>query len=583
MNNTNYKCFNIFNLRIFLFIFLLIVLININAFATSINSNALIRQTIVTRLHQSNLKATILGALNFLYDRQIRPRPGKHSPEYDSSDEGDGCKNTISLNLPFRENLNLPAPPFFKSRNRTGEWASYIHFMPNKLGFHGRAPLTIQDSNLFMTAFIGYPLFLFDETQLPTNKRYIDQMLKLAMKNVASFKRGNAFNFWAVLPGTKSSFPRTGPFNIPVSQLEMLAKAYVNPKFKRFFAILARGQRTPPKYWITECLNKNNNVTGADALFNIPNDADDTSTGVAFQALFAKRFPSSGIRPNYKALQEISTYRDINRTKEDGRDSWKGKNTGAYLTWLKDENKPVFDHPEQGVIPLGVNNVDIVVNSNVLFSLSFTGNKDLPGYKNCINLVVNAIKKHAWPEAGLYYPQNMIFPYAVTRAWRDGTAREGQMPAAMKILLKDLLKEQKWWGHRHPRHKGAFPGGDDKSDNLATALGVTALINIGAKTAIEENFLSEYENAIKSGVAYLIKTCKWQKPKNKSTIGVFATPKGRCATWESGLFFAASFWDLAHWRSQAFTDAMVLEALTKYVLAYDMDLSQIGARKLKLR
>jgi len=50
----------------------------------------------------------------------------------------------------------------------------------------------------------------------------------------------------------------------------------------------------------------------------------------------------------------------------------------------------------------------------------------------------------------------------------------------------------------------------------------------------------------------------------------------------SGLFFAASFWDLAHWRSQAFTVAIALEALTKYALAYDLDLAPMGARRIRL-
>ena len=54
----------------------------------------------------------------------------------------------------------------------------------------------------------------------------------------------------------------------------------------------------------------------------------------------------------------------------------------------------------------------VVVNSNVLFALSFTNNKTLPGYNSCINLVADAIKKHAWPEAGLYYPQNIYLNLA---------------------------------------------------------------------------------------------------------------------------------------------------------------------------
>ena len=49
-----------------------------------------LQKTIQLRLSGKVLKQTILGALAYLEDRQIRPRPGKQSCEYDSSSEGDG-------------------------------------------------------------------------------------------------------------------------------------------------------------------------------------------------------------------------------------------------------------------------------------------------------------------------------------------------------------------------------------------------------------------------------------------------------------------------------------------------------------
>jgi hypothetical protein len=569
-----------FAYRFFFLIFVLLVLA-IPAF-TKNHANTSIEEIIKTRLAHKELKNTILGALAFLEDRQVRPRKGKKSCEYDSSTDGDGCKTLLSLNIPFRENIGLPAPKKIKANNRSGEWASYIHFLPNKIGFKGRAPAAVQDSNLFMTAFIGYPLFMFDESNRSFEDRHINKMLRLAMQNILSFKRGDAYNFWAVLPGVRGDSPRTGPFNITVKQLEMLGKAYLNPKLEKVFAVLARGQQTPPKYWIASCLNQKANPTGADALFNIPNDADDTSTAVAFQYFFRNRFPDSGVNVDLAALEKISRFRDLDRKREDGRDLWKGKNSGAYLTWLKDEKQPVFSQPEKGIIPLGVNNVDVVVNSNVLFAMALTGKKRLPGYMNCINLICEAINKKSWPEAGLYYPQNLIFPYAATRAYRDGQAREGRMRQAMKKLLKDLLKEQNRWQNAHFFKKGAFPGGDDKSDHLATALGVTSLLNIGVEIAREAGLEKQYNEAIQNGVRYLLRKVKWRKAKNKSTVGCFATPDNKVACWKSGLFFAASFWDLAHWRSQAFTVAMALEALTKYALAYEVDGCPIGKRKLKL-
>ncbi|PKL44376.1 MAG: hypothetical protein CVV41_06995 [Candidatus Riflebacteria bacterium HGW-Riflebacteria-1] len=546
-------------------------------------NESLLQKVMAERMSDKRLSETILGALAFLEDRQVRPRPGKLSCEFDSSDEGDGCDTRMSINIPFRENIGLPAPKQIKARNRSGEWASYIHFLPNKIGFKGRSPAAVQDSNLFMTAFIAYPLFLFDESALPPEKQHVNLMLRLAMQNIQSFKREDAYNFWAVLPGSVGKSPRTGPFNILVEQLELLGRAYINPKLAKFFARLAKGQQTPPKFWLEACLDLKNNPTGADALFNIPNDADDTSTAVAIQHFFSQRFPDSGIVPDHAALVRIPEYRDIGRPREDGRDGWKGKDTGAYLTWLKDESQPVFERPEVGIIPLAVNNVDVVVNSNVLFAMALTGSKDLPGYDDCARLIRRAAETRSWPEAGLYYPQNMIFPYSASRAYRDGNAREPDVKAAMQYILRDLIKAQVEWGNKNPTRRGAFPGGDDKSDHLSTGLAVISLINIGRINAAEIGLEKEYDAALRSGIDYLLEQCIWQKPKNPDTRGKFKTPAGKCATWMSGLFFAASFWDLAHWRSQAFTISIVLEALTKYALAYDLDLAPMGARRIKLR
>lgn len=549
------------------------------SFATA---NELPGEVIKARMADQRLSQTILGALAFLEDRQVRNRPGKLSCEFDSSEVGDGCKTLLSFNLPFLENIGIKAPKDLPAKNRLGEWASYIHFLPNKLGFHGRAPAAVQDSSLFMTAFIAYPLFLFDESALQPEKQHLSKMLQLAMENIQSFKRDDAYNFWAVLPGFRGQAPRTGPFNIQVPHLELLAKAYLNPKYEKLFARLAKGQQTPPKYWLSACLDQKNNPTGADALFNIPNDADDTSTAVMFQHFFNARFPESGVKADMAALEKITRFRDLNRAREDGRDAWKGKDSGAYLTWMKDENLPVFATPETGIIPLGVNNVDVVVNANVLFAMALTGRKDLPGYHDCVRLVRDAAKKRSWPESGLYYPQYMIFPYSASRAYRDGGAREPEVKEAMMYILKDLIKAQKDWGEKNPTRRGAFPGGDDRSDHLSSALAVATLINIGRENALEAGLVKEYDQAIKAGVNYLLEQCIWKYPKNASTVGKFKTPKGKVATWMSGLFFAASFWDLAHWRSQAFTVSIVLEALTKYALGYDLDLVAAGARKIRL-
>ncbi len=198
------------------------------------------------RLSLPGVSDALLGALAYLENTQIRNRPGKGHCAVDASDEGDGCRNEIMLNLPFAELRALDAPPVIKARNRAGEWASYVHFLPKKTGLLGRTLVSVQDSNLFMTAFIGYPLFLFDESFLPVERRSIEPMLDLALKNVLSFKRGDAYNFWAVLPGVDGAAPRTGPFNIPVAMVRTMGKMFLNPKFASFFAMLTKGQKAPP-------------------------------------------------------------------------------------------------------------------------------------------------------------------------------------------------------------------------------------------------------------------------------------------------------------------------------------------------
>ncbi|MBF0410224.1 MAG: hypothetical protein HQM10_22960 [Candidatus Riflebacteria bacterium] len=533
------------------------------------------------RLSDQKLNEAILGALVYLEDTQIRPRQGKNSLLTDSSDEGDGCHSQIAINTPFKEVISLPALVPVKMRNRTGDWASHVHFLPKKAGLEGRTLLTIQDSNMFVTAFIAFPLFLFEEDQNSVGSGFIKNILQLCKKNIELCKRGDSYNFWPILPGVTSPSPRTGPYNIPVEFLKKLGESYVNPKFESFFKKLSKGLQVPPKDWLVACLDSKN-TSGADALFNIPNDADDTSTVVAFQKALADKYPLYGISVDLNALRLIQSFRDIDRTREDGRDAWKGKNTGAYLTWMRDENEPTFSKPEVGIIPLGVNNVDLVVNSNVVFSLALNGQKSLPGYMEAINLIARGIEAHAWPKAGLYYPQNMIFPYTATRAFREGGANEPVMREAMKKLLIQILEEQEYLAAKEPSLRGAFPGEEDRAYHLSTALGAVSLMNIGREIAIECGCMDRYSRAIHSAVAFLLKEAKKVKFNYNSTIKIFGD-KIQPHCWESGLFFAASYWDLGHWRSQAFTVSVVLEALSKYALNFEKSDNNSDKTRLILR
>jgi hypothetical protein len=546
-----------------------------------------------SRMNNANLKRALLGILIYLDDTQVRNRPGRRSSVFDSSDSGDGCDGKVEMNIPYlKKTLNLPALPPIKVRNVEGEWWSTVHFVPKKFGHKGKSMVAIPDSNLFVPAFVVYPLFLFRENMAAPG-RHIAKMLKNAWNIDEKYKRGDAYNFW-LRPDPAAFY--TAPYNIPIDKaVAPLAKSYINPKLAFFWKAFAKGLNVPSTEWVMRCLDPVENPGGASALFNIPNDSDDSSTALALQIIrgqLKNAYPDDAfftVDSNFKidsaVCDVILNFRDINRDPryEDGRDNWKGAGSGAFLTWLRDEKEPTFSQPERGIIPLGKNNVDVVVNSNVLLMLGLLNNKTAAGYNETIALLTKAVLQKVWPAAGLYYPQNMIFPYTVTRAYRDGN--NDALRPAMKKLLRDLINEQKMYSKTSHSKAGAFPGGEDMTDYLSTALGLISLLNIGADIAAEEAALDDYNRAVESAVKYLLDTAKKYKVKNAETFDAGEKDRDLYGVrWDSGLFFSASFWDLAHWRSEPFAQAMILEALTKYLLAYDAGGTNItSGRKLHIK
>lgn len=556
-------------------------------------SDDAISATCAKRTGDPNLKRAVLGLLVYFDDTQVRNRPGTRSSVFDASDAGDGCDGKVEFNVPLlNKALSLPALPPVKVRNVEGEWWSAVHFLPKKIGFKGKSMVAIPDSNLFVPAFVVYPLFLFRE-DLPASERHIAGMLKRAWNINDRYKRGDAYNFW-LKPAAGQVY--TAPYNIPIDKAVLpLAKAYINPKLAFFWKGFAKGLNVPPSDWVIRCLDPKENPSGASALFNIPNDSDDSSTALSLQMVRNQLkgayaddafFASPGnFAVDSPVMDVILKYRDLGRDPkfEDGRDSWKGVNSGAFLTWLRDEREPTFSEPERGIIPLGKNNVDVVVNSNVLLMLGLAGRKDAPGYKETVAVLTKAVLQKVWPAAGLYYPQYMIFPYTVTRAYRDG-GNEALRPA-MKKLVRDLIDEQRAYSKTDGSKNGAFPGGEDRTDYLSTALGLISLLNIGADVAYEEGLLNDYNAAVESAVRYLLGTAKKYRVRNAETFGAGEKDRDLYGVrWDSGLFFSASFWDLAHWRSEPFAHAMILEALVKYMLAYDAGGTTISSgRRLHVR
>ena len=505
------------------------------------------------------IEQSIHGAVLYLDDTQIRDRPGMHSSLYDY------CHPQTKTCEHFRWNV-------------VGEWASIIYFLPDRIG-EGITRLSYQDSNAFVTASVLYPLYFIDEQLLPEERRLATIMRSMAVASLAEYKRGDAYNFWIELNGETSGAPKTGPPNLPIKQVRLGAVLISYPLYP-FWKVATAGLNAGVVAWIRTVLDRTRNPHGFDSVFNIPNDADDTAKVVAIQKLHSVFQPRDRITPDLAALKTLTRHRDIGRVKRDTRNTWIGSaGTGAFLTWLKDEKADTFAAPEEGVIPLGVNNVDCVVNANAVFSLALNDAREWAGFDDAGKLLMRVARTRAWTDAcGLYYPQLMMLPYTLTRAYREaGMVDEPAMREAMGIMLQDLLKMQE--------NDGSFPGGKDRTRHLSTALATNALLNIGGSVAHDQALFEAYQSAIDRAIRFLVSERKLhQLAFSGNAYGAAAGPVGNSAyKWDAGLFFAGSFGDLAHWRSEAYSTAVVLEALIKYVLAYDLELSTIlNGQRLRL-
>lgn len=512
------------------------------------------------------LSQTIVGALVALDDMQIRIRSGKGNPQFDSC-ENSGCNNTMPFNLPLiRNDVNVPIYiPSYHINNVRGEWASNIHIFPKKLGNqNGEFLFEVQDSNMFVPANTSIPLYLFSDTQMPAAPVW--RMRRLAHANVRSYKRDKAFSFWPQHKSAHGDYMAVAPLNIPANLAYAQAVLRIIPGLKD----------NPRIQKLLEWMDPKNNPAGVEALSNIPNDADDSSLALALEALATQN--NENTDPLSEAEKEgvfsaFSQFRDLNRTREDGRDSWKGTNTGAFLTWLKNENTPTFSSPGEGVIPLDANNVDCVVNANAVFGLALNGQQNIPGFSNAVASINLAIEKQAWEKCGLYYPQKMIFPYSASRAFRNGGVLE--LRQGMSKLLHQVLAEQRRYEASNPHLPGAFPGGMDVTPQLATALGAVTLLNIGKEIAIEEGVAEEFSRTLERAIDFLLRTRVAMKLHDVSKQENWCTTASSCKkqnawAWSAGVFFAASNWELAHWRSQAYTTAVAVEALAKFYIGYDL-------------
>lgn len=256
----------------------------------------------------------------------------------------------------------------------------------------------------------------------------------------------------------------------------------------------------------------------------IPSDADVTAA--AYLTLLNQAALGEGPAVSGSPAHFFSDWRDTGVDPRRFNPPWLPHASGAFLTWLS------YHDPPDLTIP---NDVDLVVNANVLYTLARFGKLDTPGVTDAIALINLAVSQNLYrthpDQISLYYPNNFAFQFSVSRAYREGPV-PGLKPAVE--TLADDLEARAIVGTNGIAHW------DQGDPDLNTAFAALTLLNAGRDTPL-----------IGMAIKYL-------KERQDRCLG----------SWKEGVFFIARTdgGPQVNWTSASFTTAMALEAICRYEL-----------------
>jgi hypothetical protein len=379
----------------------------------------------------------------------------------------------------------------------SGEWPST---MMNDKGFPllGKKGKQAYDSNNFTVTSIHN--ILADVYQRQPELTSIPPMLDLAFERIMSYRNGDSFSFWPELEAPK------------------------HLKLKKTLKV-----RRPNHYFIKHKI--------VNATCNVANDADDTAVSFIAIQNYAKLNPEIKIWKPETIGPVFSAYRDVNRAVPHFYNAKTGiKNTGAFLTWFATEtpSKPLSYIPslEHLIIPLGINDVDCVVNANVLNALATYGELNTTsGANEACNFLNWTFRTNRQAVCGVYYPSPYNLHYVTAKAFAAGASC---LQEATELLVADILSKQQSDGSWSSHIK------DDKVHSTLYAL--NALL-----------YLGEFE---KRGTNTAI----------ENAIRFIST-----AEWTGGAFFSGGTLvrNRLIWKSNAYTTALAVDALSLFLTKFE--------------
>jgi hypothetical protein len=385
-------------------------------------------------------------------------------------------------------------------RDFPGDWPQFFHL-------RGAPAARVRDVSPFIVAFIHHALtHAVEENRGPLGlSRWHLRAARAARQRAVEFMR--RFESPAGTPdaGTFGFWPYDTRPDVPGPAVERALVAWLRGP-------ILGGDRVPL------------NLPVVPTPLAIPTDADVTAT--VYAALLDDAGLDGGDGSQAPFERFFVDWRDVGVVPRRLNPPWLPPASGAFLTWLtyKDPSVPYFP-----------NDVDLVVNANVLFALGRHGRLHVPGVAEAIELISRAIAhglhRDRLEEITEYYPDNLVFHYAVSRAFHEGGV--DRLASAVEILADDLETSA-------IKRSNGTAYWDRGAPHLNTAFAILTLLNAGRETPL-----------VSRAAAYLA--------IEQSAAGGYDAAPFFIARADNGQVFEFS--------SAALTTAMALEALARHALA----------------
>lgn len=381
----------------------------------------------------------------------------------------------------------------------------YAGNWPQQFYFRSAPHVRFREVSPFVVAFIHHSLTTINESSIDTlglSQSDADTARRLRQNAVIFLKRFES-DPSAPDAGTYGFWPYDPNPDAPESPLQQIALDVLRGP-------LLEGNRVPA------------NVSIYPHALGLPSDADVTAT--VYAALLDDFVLDGGPGVSATVAESFADWRDIGAVPLRRVPDWLPTNSGAFLTWLAYKDPPDYTI---------ANDVDLVVNANVIYTLARLGETGAPGFSDAVDLINTVVAQglHCtqFDELTDYYPDSFVFHYCVSRAFHEGPA-PGLEPA-VEILADDVENKAVrlhsgavYWNRGNPA--------------LNTAFAVITLLNANRDTEL-----------IERGVQYLLEI------QDPVTGG-----------WDEAVFFVAHTdgGPEVHWVSGAVTTAFALEAICRY-------------------